>query len=117
MLRLLVSVLRLLLMNMLHVAEALWNAAPGWTIVLDGPKNEQRAMRREEVWRREFDEWCEMREWKERRAMDREDVNVAEPATPRSLKKRRYEEATPEKTTQANSDDTESEDSLADMLD
>ena len=103
-------------MNMLHVAEALWNAAPGWTIVLDGPKNEQRAMRREEVRRREFDEWCEMMELKERRAMDREDVNVAEPATPRSLKKRRYEEMTPEKKTEAISEDSESEDALADML-
>ena len=74
-------------------------------------------MSREEMWRREFDEWCEMRESDERRAMDREDVNVQAPVTPRSLKKRRYEEATPEKTTQANSDDTESGDSLADMLD
>ena len=84
---------------------------------LNFPFNEKRAMRREEMWRREFDEWCKMRESNERRAMDREDVNVQEPVTPRSLKKRRYEKATPEKTTQANSDDTESEDSLADMLD
>ena len=74
-------------------------------------------MRREEMWRREFDEWCEMRESDERRAMDREDVNVQEPVTPRSLKKRRYEKATPEKTTQANSDDTEAEETLSDMLD
>ena len=73
-------------------------------------------MRREEVWRREFDEWCEMREWKERRAMDREDVNVAEPVTPRSLKKRRYEEMTSEKKTQAISDDSESDDAIVDML-
>ena len=84
---------------------------------LNSPFNEKRAMRREEMWRREFDEWCKMRESNERRAMDREDVNVQEPVTPRSLKKRRYEKVTPEKTTQANSDDTESEDSLADMLD
>ena len=73
-------------------------------------------MRREEMWRREFDEWCKMRESNERRAMDREDVNVQEPVTPRSLKKRRYEKATPERTTQAKVADTESEDSLADML-
>ena len=84
---------------------------------LNFPCNEKIAMRREEMWRREFDEWCKMRESNERRAMDREDVNVQEPVTPRSLKKRRCEKATPEKTTQANSDDTESEDSLADMLD
>ena len=70
-------------------------------------------MRREEVWRREFDEWCEMREPKERGAMRREDVNVEEPATPRSRKKRRYEEATPKK---ENSGGNSDEDSLVDML-
>ena len=69
-------------------------------------------MRREEVWRREFDEWCEMRESKERWAMRREDVNVGEPVTPRSRKKRRHEEPTPKKENGGNSD----EDSLVDML-
>ena len=97
---------------------AWWYWSPRFQpLELNSPFNEKRAMRREEMWRREFDEWCKMRESNERRAMDREDVNVQEPVTPRSLKKRRYEKVTPEKTTQANSDDTESEDSLADMLD
>ena len=98
-------------------ALAPWYWWPRFRLLeLNCPFNEKRAMRREEMWRREFDEWCEMRESDERRAMDREDVNAQEPVTPRSLKKRRCEKATPEKTTQANSDDTESEDSLADML-
>ena len=73
-------------------------------------------MRWEEVLRREFLEWCEMRESKERAGMGREDVNAQGPATPRSRKKRRCEETTPEKKTRFNFDESESENSLADML-
>ena len=49
-------------------------------------------------------------------AMERQDVNVQEPTTPRSFKKRCYEEMTPEKPTQAISDESESGDDLRDML-
>lgn len=73
-------------------------------------------MRFEEVWRRDFDEWCEVRESKERHAMDREDVNLSEAVTPRSSQKRRYEEMTPTKQTRAKSENSDSEVSLADML-